>query len=239
MGSIDALPSHERRLLRSICGSTCVRVVPWESFGPAWLVRPCQNQSSLASEPEQHLHAPPVYNHLLPPTAAFFFPSSNRIPQARGDMLAEEFISSICGPPLSSNTAIAKDVGIYIHSLWPTFAAKSAFKKSSTPTNCLAANETHVFAAQHEKAYVHVYSRLRGNQESFVAFPERIRCLTLAGDVLILGTVEGRIMLWEVGSPGSNTHKNGFRATSLTVTPRLVPGEWFLCLPVMSRPCPA
>ncbi|KAJ0123602.1 WD domain-containing protein [Diaporthe amygdali] len=112
-------------------------------------------------------------------------------------MLAEEFFTSICGPPLSSNTAIAKDVGIYTHSLWPTFAAKSAFKKSATPPNCLAASKTHVFAAQHEKAYVHVYSRLRGNQEAFVAFPERIRCLTLAGDVLILGTVEGRVMLWE------------------------------------------
>ncbi|KKY36444.1 putative wd repeat-containing protein [Diaporthe ampelina] len=112
-------------------------------------------------------------------------------------MLAEEFLSSICGPPLSSNTAIAKDVGIYTHSLWPTFAAKSAFKKSQTPPNCLAASETHVFSAQHEKAYVHVYSRLRGNQEAFVALPERIRCLTLANDVLILGTVEGRIMLWE------------------------------------------
>lgn len=117
-------------------------------------------------------------------------------------MLLEEFLLSICGPPLSSNTAIAKDVGIYTHSLWPTFAAKSAFKKSSTPRNCLAANQTHIFAAQNEKAYVHVYSRLRGNQEAFVALPERISCLALAGDVLILGTVEGRIMLWEVRLPG-------------------------------------
>ncbi|KAG8167057.1 hypothetical protein KVR01_002746 [Diaporthe batatas] len=115
-------------------------------------------------------------------------------------MMVEEFFSSICGPPLSSNTAIAKDVGIYTHSLWPTFAAKSAFKKSSTPRYCLVANQTHVFAAQHEKAYVHVYSRLRGNQEAFVALPERIRCLTLAGDVLISGTVEGRIMLWETST---------------------------------------
>ncbi|KUI56041.1 Pre-rRNA-processing protein IPI3 [Cytospora mali] len=112
-------------------------------------------------------------------------------------MLAEEFFSSVCGPPLSSNTAIAKDVGIYAHSLWPTFAAKSTFRKSATAPNCLAVNETHVFAAQHEKGYVHVYSRLRGNQEAFVAFPERIRCLALAGSVLIVGTVEGRIMLWE------------------------------------------
>lgn len=112
-------------------------------------------------------------------------------------MVAEEFFSSVCGPPLSSNTAIAKDVGIYAHSLWPTFAAKSTFKKSAAPPNCLAVGPTHVFTAQHEKAYVHVYSRLRGNQEAFVAFPERIRCLTLAGDVLVVGTVEGRIMLWE------------------------------------------
>lgn len=112
-------------------------------------------------------------------------------------MLAEEFFSSVCGPPLTSNTAIAKDVGIYAHSLWPTFAAKSTFRKSATPPNCLAVNDTHVFAAQHEKGYVHVYSRLRGNQEAFVAFPERIRCLTLAGGVLVVGTVEGRIMLWE------------------------------------------
>ena len=113
-------------------------------------------------------------------------------------MLAEEFISSVCGPRLSSNTAIAKDVGIYSHTLSPTYSVTSTFKKSATPVNCLATNDTHVFAAQHEKAYVHVYSRLRGNQEAFVPFPERIRCLSLAGDVLVLGTAEGRLMLWEV-----------------------------------------
>lgn len=113
-------------------------------------------------------------------------------------MLSEEFITAICGPPLTSNTAIAKDVGIYCHTLSPTFSVKSTFKKSSVPVNCLGVSDTHVFAAQHEKAYVHVYSRLRGNQEAFVAFPERIRCLTLVGDVLVLGTTEGRLMLWEV-----------------------------------------
>lgn len=116
-------------------------------------------------------------------------------------MLAEEFYSAVNGPPLSSNTAIAKDVGIYAHSLWPTFVAKATFRKSAAPPHCLAVSQTHVFAAQHEKAYVHVYSRLRGNQEAFVAFPERIRCLTLAGDVLIVGTAEGRVMLWEVSIP--------------------------------------
>ncbi|KAK4458290.1 WD40-repeat-containing domain protein [Cladorrhinum samala] len=112
-------------------------------------------------------------------------------------MLSEEFFSAICGPPLSSNTAIAKDVAIYCHTLSPTFTVKSTFKKSSVPVNCLAVSETHIFAAQQGKAYVHVYSRLRGNQEAFVAFPERIRCLAIAGDVLIMGTTEGRLMLWE------------------------------------------
>lgn len=118
--------------------------------------------------------------------------------RAKATMLSEEFVSAICGPPLSSNTAIAKDVGIYTHTLSPTYSVKSTFKKSSAPVRCLAVSETHVFAGQHEKAYVHVYSRLRGNQEAFVAFPERIRCLTLAGDVLVIGTTEGRVMLWEV-----------------------------------------
>ena len=113
-------------------------------------------------------------------------------------MLSEEFFSAVCGPPLSSNTAIAKDIGIYHHTLSPAYSVKGTFKKSSAPVNCIAASDTHVFAAQHEKAYVHVYSRLRGNQEAFISFPERIRCVTLAGDVLVLGTAEGRILLWEV-----------------------------------------
>lgn len=113
-------------------------------------------------------------------------------------MLSEEFVSAICGTPLSSNTAIAKDVGIYCHTLSPTYSVRSTFKKSSAPPRCLAVSESHVFAGQHEKAYVHVYSRQRGNQEAFVAFPERVRCLTLTGDVLILGTAEGRVMVWEV-----------------------------------------
>ncbi|KAF7547497.1 hypothetical protein G7Z17_g7700 [Cylindrodendrum hubeiense] len=113
-------------------------------------------------------------------------------------MLTQDFVSAICGPPLAANTAIAKDVGIYTHALTPTHTVKSTFKKSSTPANCLAVSDTHIFAAQHQKAHVHVYSRLRGNQEALVPFPERIRSLTLAGQVLVLGTAEGRLFLWEV-----------------------------------------
>ncbi|KAM0551767.1 hypothetical protein ACHAPJ_008336 [Fusarium lateritium] len=112
-------------------------------------------------------------------------------------MLSQEFVSTICGPPLAANTAISKDVGIYSHSLTPSHTIKASFKKSSTPINCLAVSQTHIFAAQDQKAHVHVYSRLRGNQEALVPFPERIRSLALAGQVLVLGSAEGRLFLWE------------------------------------------
>jgi pre-rRNA-processing protein IPI3 len=113
-------------------------------------------------------------------------------------MLSENFISAVCGPHLTANSATSKEAGIYEHSISPTYSVTGTFKKSAAPVNCLAVNSFHAYAAQLEKAYVHVYSRQRGNQEAFVAFPERIRCLTLAGDVLVAGTAEGRLMLWEV-----------------------------------------
>ncbi|POR32126.1 Pre-rRNA-processing protein IPI3 [Tolypocladium paradoxum] len=112
-------------------------------------------------------------------------------------MLSEQLFSSICGPALAANTAVSKDVGIYGHSVTPSCAVKATFKKSSAPPHCLAVSDTHVFAAQDQKAHVHVYSRLGGTQEALVPFQERIRCLALAGDVLVLGTAEGRLILWE------------------------------------------
>ncbi|KIE00743.1 WD40 repeat-like-containing domain protein, partial [Metarhizium majus ARSEF 297] len=115
-------------------------------------------------------------------------------------MPSEEIFSSICGPPIAANTAVSKDVGIYGHSLTPSWTIKSTFKKSSAPPHGIAVNDTHIFAVQDQKAHVHVYSRLRGNQETLVAFPERIRSLALAGDVLILGTSEGRLILWEIST---------------------------------------
>jgi pre-rRNA-processing protein IPI3 len=114
-------------------------------------------------------------------------------------MLSEGFITSIRAPQKSNNTAISKDVGIYLHELHPSPTIKTSFKKSSTPVNALAASSTHIFAAQADKAVVHVYSRERGNQEALISFPERIHSLTLIGDVVLaLGTVEGRVILWEV-----------------------------------------
>lgn len=114
-------------------------------------------------------------------------------------MLSEIFITSIRAEQRSANTTISKDVGIYIHTLHPTHSVKSTFKKSSTQPNCIAVSSTHIFAAQADKAVVHVYPRDRGNQEALIPFSERIHCLALVHDgLLVLGTAEGRILLWEV-----------------------------------------
>lgn len=112
--------------------------------------------------------------------------------------LSEELVTAVCGAPIAANTAVPKDVGIYIHSLTPSWTVKSSFKKSSSPPNCMAVSDSHIFTAQDQKAHVHVYSRQKGNQETFIAFQERIRSIALFGDVLALGTAEGRLILWEV-----------------------------------------
>ncbi|CAI4211105.1 unnamed protein product [Parascedosporium putredinis] len=113
-------------------------------------------------------------------------------------MLSESFFASTGGPPISSRTEIAKDVGIYSYQLHPTLSAKATFKKSSASVNCLAVNESHIFVAQKDKAHVHVYSRTRGNQEALIPFSEKITSLALVQDVLLLGTAQGRLILWEI-----------------------------------------
>ena len=123
-------------------------------------------------------------------------------------MLTETFVSATLSssPTKSKSTSVAKDAGIHFHDFQPTPALKKSFKKSSTPPNCLAVSVSHVFAAQADKAVVHVYSRERGNQEATVPFPERIHSVALAGaeegdgggGVLVVGTEEGRLVLWEV-----------------------------------------
>ena len=119
-------------------------------------------------------------------------------------MLSEIFITSVLAEQKSANTAISKDAGIYVHTLHPTHNIKSTFKKSSTHPNCIAVSSTHIFAAQADKAVLHVYSSDRGNHEALISFPERIHCLTLVNDgLLVVGTAEGRIILWEVGSLGN------------------------------------
>lgn len=113
-------------------------------------------------------------------------------------MLTESYFVSVTGQPLANNTAVAKDVGIYEHTLHPSHSTTNTFKKSSASRNGLAVSDTHIFAAQEEKATVHVYSRAKGNQEASITFPERIQSVVLQDDVLFLGSQEGRLIIWEV-----------------------------------------
>ncbi|CZT15041.1 related to ribosomal assembly complex component Ipi3 [Ramularia collo-cygni] len=114
-------------------------------------------------------------------------------------MLTEHFIASIGVPAKAPGPNVPKDAAIFLHEFQPLSAQRSLYKKSATLPNCLAVSESHVFAAQADKAVVHVYNREKGNHEATVPFTERIGSITLACDdtVLIIGTVEGRIFLWE------------------------------------------
>ncbi|KAJ5692661.1 hypothetical protein N7462_002084 [Penicillium macrosclerotiorum] len=139
-------------------------------------------------------------------------------------MLSESFVAST----LSSGktpTATLRDVGICLQEFQPSPQLRSAFKKSSTNPNCLAVSPSHIFSAQAEKAIVHVYSREKGNQEALVPFPERIRSIAVAGgkygDVLVLGTEGGRLILWETctGRQVATTASHLQPVTSLVVDP--------------------
>ncbi|MCJ1474579.1 Pre-rRNA-processing protein ipi3 [Lambiella insularis] len=118
-------------------------------------------------------------------------------------MLTESFIISISGSGKATTGTANKDGGIHIHEYQPFPVLRSSFKKSSTLPNCLAVSASHVFAAQVDKAVIHVYDRERGNQEATVPFPEKISSLALIGQydgagILALGTEGGRVLLWEV-----------------------------------------
>lgn len=118
-------------------------------------------------------------------------------------MLTESFVASILSPEKSLANAATKDAGIFLHDLQPLPSLKSTFRKSSTKPNCLAVTTTHIFAAQADKAVVHVYNVDRRNQEAVVPFPERISSVALIGEpnevgILALGTEGGKLILWEV-----------------------------------------
>ncbi|CAE7206909.1 hypothetical protein CFE70_008932 [Pyrenophora teres f. teres 0-1] len=116
-------------------------------------------------------------------------------------MLTEQFVAAISAST-KPNTGVTKDAGIFIHEFQPLVAQRHVFKKSATAPNGVAVSSSHIFAAQSEKAIVHVYSREKGNQEALVPFPERIHSIALAAQdsVLLLGTESGRILAWEICS---------------------------------------
>lgn len=116
-------------------------------------------------------------------------------------MLTEQFVAAISAST-KPNTGVTKDAGIFVHEYQPLTAQRHVFKKSAAAPNGLAMSASHIFAAQADKAVVHVYSREKGNQEAIVPFPERIHSIALAAQetVLLLGTESGRILAWEVSS---------------------------------------
>jgi hypothetical protein len=119
-------------------------------------------------------------------------------------MLSEHFVISTLGFSKAS-TSDLKDSNIQLYDHKSTSIPFATFKKTSTAPNALSISPSHVYAAQAQKATVHVYSREKRNQEAVVAFPERVRCIHFVGDVkdggvgiLIVGTEEGRLVIWEV-----------------------------------------
>lgn len=123
-------------------------------------------------------------------------------------MLTEHFVAAISAST-KPNTGLTKDAGIFVHEYQPLAAQRHVFKKSATAPNGIAVSNSHIFAAQADKAIVHVYSREKGNQEAVVPFPERIHSIALAAQdtVLLLGTESGRVLAWEVSPrPSSLLH---------------------------------
>lgn len=142
-------------------------------------------------------------------------------------MLSETLIASLIGSTKVQTSSTLKDAGICLQDLQPTSALRTTFKKSSTPPNGLAVTRSHIFAAQVDKSVIHVYNRQKGNQEATVPFPERIRSLAVAGghngEILILGTDGGRLILWEVCIPIFNilTYKTNCTLIDIYWTPSL------------------
>ncbi len=114
-------------------------------------------------------------------------------------MLTEQFVAAISGSS-KPNTAVTKDAGVFVYEHQPLPAQRHVFKKSAAAPNGLAVSASHIFAAQADKAIVHVYSREKGNQEAVVPFPERIHSIALAAQdaVLLIGMASGRVLAWEV-----------------------------------------
>ncbi|KAF2148844.1 WD40 repeat-like protein [Myriangium duriaei CBS 260.36] len=114
-------------------------------------------------------------------------------------MLASTLLASI-SQRTSTSTTHSKDASIFELSFQPPSAIpRSVLKKSSTPPRALAASSTHIFAAQADKAALHIYARDSGLQQTLVPLRERATALTCARDgaLVVLGTEGGSLVLWE------------------------------------------
>ncbi|KAF2224499.1 WD40-repeat-containing domain protein [Elsinoe ampelina] len=112
-------------------------------------------------------------------------------------MLTESLLLSLATP--STTTSLPKDASLFHHRLAPQPTLLTTYKKSSTAPHCLAVSRSHIFAAQSDKALVHVYSRDTGALQTTVPFKERITSLALVDDgfTLLCGTESGAVIVWE------------------------------------------
>ena len=140
-------------------------------------------------------------------------------------MLTENFVAATLttNKPSQHFSSSLKDVGIFLHEYQPQSSFRHGYKKSSVQPQCLAISESHIFAAQAEKAVINVYSREKGNHEATIPFPDRIRSIAFADGaaVLVIGTEEGKLILWEIAtgrlSTSSASHLQGI--SQLCITP--------------------
>jgi pre-rRNA-processing protein IPI3 len=129
-------------------------------------------------------------------------------------MLSEAFLAaSLSGSATTTTKDAGGSSGIHIQNIQPPLAAPvSSFKRSSTAPNGVAVSASHVYAAQADRAVVHVYSRDRQYLEATVPFLERVTSVAFCGEeagaaggggagVLLLGTLSGKLIAWEVRNP--------------------------------------
>ncbi|EXJ59198.1 hypothetical protein A1O7_06630 [Cladophialophora yegresii CBS 114405] len=141
-------------------------------------------------------------------------------------MLTESFVAATLAANRvpAHTTAALKDVGIFLHEFQPQSTLRHGFKKSSSQGGCVATSDSHVFAAQADKAVVNVYNRERGTQEATVPFPDRIHSVAYAksADILVLGTEGGKLILWELATGRvTNSSASHLQAVSrLCITPK-------------------
>ncbi|KAL7268796.1 Pre-rRNA-processing protein ipi3 [Rhizina undulata] len=116
-------------------------------------------------------------------------------------MLSEQVLLSTSRSPATESHSTAGDASIAIYNLH-TYSQTTTFKRSTTAKNCLAVTDSHIFAAQSDKAVVNVYSREKGNLECSVPFSERFTVLEASpcGGFIACGTESGRLAVWEVAS---------------------------------------
>jgi pre-rRNA-processing protein IPI3 len=140
-------------------------------------------------------------------------------------MLTENFVAATLttSKPSQHLGTTLKDVGIFAHEFQPQLAFRHGYKKTSVQPQCVAISDSHIFAAQAEKAVINVYSCEKGNQEATIPLPDRVRSIAFANEaaILVIGTEEGKLILWEVAngrlSTSTASHLQG--VSQLCITP--------------------